>query len=119
MDGTDYFAVREAMRGALEVARSGGGPVSIECVAPRWYGHFEGDPQSYRTTEEIDALRANGDPLKLFRKAAMGRSSLTEADFDAIDRQVSERVETAMAAAREAPEPEVEELCTDVYEVYD
>jgi pyruvate dehydrogenase E1 component alpha subunit len=119
VDGTDYFAVHEAMAAAVEHARAGKGPVSIECVAPRWYGHFEGDPQSYRTKEEIAELEQTRDPLTLFRERAMAQSTLTEADFAAIDAAVTERIEAAMEAARKAPLPEPADLYTDVYEVYD
>ena len=49
----------------------------------------------------------------------MAESTLTEADFAAIDAAVSERIEAAMDAARKAPLPEPADLYTDVYEVYD
>lgn len=118
VDGTDYFAVYQAMAEALAVAR-GGGPFSIECVAPRWYGHFEGDPQTYRSAGEIKALRANRDPIVLFRRAVTAKTALNESDFAAIDARVTQRIEAAMAAARDAALPDVAELYTDVYEVYE
>lgn len=119
VDGTDYFAVHEAMAAAVEHARAGNGPVSIECVAPRWYGHFEGDPQGYRTKEEIAELRETRDPLQLFCAHALAGRYLTEDDFSAIDAAVTDRIEAAMDAARAAPRPEPADLYTDVYAVYD
>ncbi|EED35829.1 acetoin:2,6-dichlorophenolindophenol oxidoreductase alpha subunit [Luminiphilus syltensis NOR5-1B] len=119
VDGTDYFAVYEAMAEATQHARSGKGPVSIECIAPRWYGHFEGDPQSYRTKEEIADLEKNRDPILLFRDRVIAETGLTQSDFDAIDAESLEHVEKAMAAAKAAPQPEPADLLTDVYEVYD
>src|SRR5689334_12760486 len=48
VDGLDFFAVYEAAGEAVERARSGGGPSLIECKVNRYYGHFEGDQQTYR-----------------------------------------------------------------------
>ena len=31
----------------------GGGPVVVEAATYRWHGHYEGDPQRYRTPEEV------------------------------------------------------------------
>ena len=66
VDGTDYFAVWEAARAAVERARAGGGPSAIECRMTRFYGHFEGDQQTYRSKEEIAGERERHDCLKRF-----------------------------------------------------
>ena len=29
--------------------RAGGGPVFLEAVTYRWHGHYEGDPERYRS----------------------------------------------------------------------
>ena len=51
VDGFDFFAVHEAAGEAIARARSGGGPTLIECKVSRYYGHFEGDQQTYRGAE--------------------------------------------------------------------
>lgn len=66
VDGTDFFAVYEATAEAVKRAREGGGPSVIEAKAFRWHGHFEGDPGLYRGEGEIERLRADHDPLKIF-----------------------------------------------------
>ena len=48
VDGHDFFAVYEAAGAAIERARAGGGPTLLECKVNRYYGHFEGDQQTYR-----------------------------------------------------------------------
>ena len=35
-------------------AREGGGPSLLECKMVRFYGHFEGDAQTYRAAGELD-----------------------------------------------------------------
>ena len=36
----------------MERARNGDGPTIIECMTYRNYGHFEGEAQTYKTSEE-------------------------------------------------------------------
>ena len=48
-----FFAVHAAMSRAIKRAHRGDGPTAIECVAKRWRGHFEGDPQNYRDKAEL------------------------------------------------------------------
>ena len=35
-------------------ARAGGGPTLLECKVNRYYGHFEGDQQTYRAPGEVE-----------------------------------------------------------------
>ncbi|MBF8269994.1 MAG: ABC transporter substrate-binding protein [Gammaproteobacteria bacterium] len=115
VDGTDFFAVYEAAGEAITRARSGGGPSTVEMEAPRWRGHFEGDPQLYRNLDEIKELRANRDPLKKFREQVLRDKTLTAAEMDAIDADVLALIDRSVAEAKTAPEPRPEDLTTDVY----
>ena len=54
VDGTDFFAVHEAAGEVIRRAREGGGPSLLECKMVRFYGHFEGDAQTYRAAGELD-----------------------------------------------------------------
>ena len=115
VDGTDFFAVYEAMGVAVARARSGGGPSTIEMEAPRWRGHFEGDPQLYRNMDEVKELRENRDPLKIFRARVLKDKMLTDAEMDKIDAEVLALIERSVAEAKTAPDPRPEDLTTDVY----
>lgn len=116
VDGTDYFAVYEAVSEAVERARNGGGPTAIEAIAHRWYGHFEGDPMLYRADGEVERLRQESDPLKIFSQHVAGQISPEE--LQAIDDEVTALVDDAVAKARAAEFPAVENLLTDVYVSY-
>ncbi|MFA5677723.1 MAG: thiamine pyrophosphate-dependent dehydrogenase E1 component subunit alpha [Pseudomonas sp.] len=116
VDGTDFFAVHEAMAEAVSRARNGGGPSVIEAVAMRWHGHFEGDPMLYRVAGEVTGLRANSDPLVLFLERVEGL--VPQEDFDAVDREVALAIDEAIAKARAANPPAVDQLFTDVYVSY-
>src|SRR3954469_6283741 len=63
VDGNDVEAVASAMHELVAGLRDGGGgPVIIEATTYRWHGHYEGDPQRYRTPEELGEWQAR-DPL--------------------------------------------------------
>ena len=115
VDGTDFFAVFEAMGEATARARSGGGPSTIEMDAPRWRGHFEGDPQMYRNLDEIKELREKRDCLKKFRERVLAEKTMTAEELDAIDQEVLDLIDQSVADAKAAPDPLPEDLTTDVY----
>jgi pyruvate dehydrogenase E1 component alpha subunit len=115
VDGCDFFAVHEAFGACAERARSGGGPSGFEVTAPRFYGHFEGDPQLYRGDGEVDDLRANRDCLKLFRRRVTEAGLLDAAALDEIEAAAHTEIETAVAVAREGAPPGPDDLMTDVY----
>jgi acetoin:2,6-dichlorophenolindophenol oxidoreductase subunit alpha len=116
-DGSDFFAVNDVMRRALDRARTGGGPSFIETKTPRWRGHFTGDPQAYRTKEEIAAAEAI-DSLLIFRAMAPDRAAITTGDLDEIDAAVMAEIEGAVEAALAAAPPPMSALTTDVYYSY-
>ena len=116
VDGSDFFAVYEAMAVAAQRARSGQGPSVIEAVAMRWRGHFEGDAMLYRAEGEIAGLRASKDPLQLFLQRVGGQ--LTSQDIEAIDREVAVAIDEAVERARVANPPSPEQVLTDVYVSY-
>ncbi len=117
VDGADFFAVHDAMRRALERARAGEGPYALEIRCSRFLGHFVGDPQAYRTQEELAQARAN-DPLPRFRRGVTEAGLLEKKDLDAIEKAVLQEVEDAVKAALAAPLPDMKSLEKDVYVRY-
>jgi pyruvate dehydrogenase E1 component alpha subunit len=117
-DGHDFFAVYEAAGAAIERARSGGGPSLLEVKVNRYYGHFEGDAQTYRAKDEVKNIMAEKDCLMLFRKRVSEAGLLELSALDEIDREVASLIDDAVAQAEAAPEPGIEDLLTDVYVSY-
>jgi acetoin:2,6-dichlorophenolindophenol oxidoreductase subunit alpha len=118
VDGTDFFAVYEAAGEVIRRAREGGGPSLLECKMIRFYGHFEGDAQTYRAPGELDDIRSNKDCLKKFADAVTQADVIAPAELDAIDREVAALIDRAVAEAKEAPLPSAPDLLTDVYVKY-
>ncbi len=118
VDGTDFFAVYETAGELIRRAREGGGPSLLECKMVRFYGHFEGDAQTYRGRDELEHIRANQDCLKLFRAQVEGAGVVSAAAFNDVDREVAALIEQAVQEAKAAPEPDADDLLSDVYVSY-
>ncbi len=67
-NGNDVFDVYETTREAVERARQGGGPTLVEAKTYRIKGHFVGDPEMYRTKEEVQKEFDENCPIKNFEK---------------------------------------------------
>lgn len=117
VDGHDVFAVFEAAGEAVARARRGEGPSLIEARGFRYYGHFQGDPLTYRTAEQESEWRAK-DPLVLFRTRVLEQGLVTAEELAAIDDAARQRVAEAVAFAEDSPYPEPSELLDDVYVRY-
>ncbi len=115
VDGNNVFAVYEAAQAAVEHARSGGGPTLLETKTYRIKGHFVGDPEMYRTREEVQQQFETNDPLNNFKQAVLNANSLTEKDLEEIETAVQAAIEEAVDFARESPFPKPEELFEDLY----
>ncbi|HWD01055.1 MAG TPA: thiamine pyrophosphate-dependent dehydrogenase E1 component subunit alpha [Amycolatopsis sp.] len=117
VDGYDFFAVTEAAGEAVERARGGGGPTLLEVKFTRYFGHFEGDQQSYRA-DEVAHARENLDCLKRFRDRVIASGELAETNLDTIDAEVAKLIDESVAEAKAAPKPGTADLQTDVYVSY-
>lgn len=114
VDGNDIFAVYETVKEAVERARKGEGPSLIECKTFRHRGHYEGDPQVYKTAEEIAFWKAR-DPITLLRKKIVDGRVAKASELDDIEASVKQQVEEAVAFAKQSPYPDPAEVSTDVY----
>ncbi len=114
IDGNQVLEVREAAREAVERAREGEGPSLIEARTYRFRGHFEGDPQRYRTKEEVEKA-IKRDPILLFRRELMKRGLLDPERDREIQEAAQKEMEEAVRFAEESPLPAPEEALEDLY----
>jgi TPP-dependent pyruvate/acetoin dehydrogenase alpha subunit len=117
VDGFDFFAVHEAAGEAISRARAGGGPTLIEVKLTRYYGHFEGDQQTYRG-DEVARAKESLDCLKRFRAGVTDSGQLSDAQLDQVDSEVAALIEEAVVEAKAASKPTEADLLTDVYVSY-
>ena len=113
VDGMDVLAVRAAAREALDYCRSGKGPYILEMKTYRYRGHSMSDPAKYRTRDEVDAMRKQHDPIEQLRDLLL-REGADEAGLKQIDQKVKSVVSEAADFALASPEPDAEDLYTDI-----
>ena len=118
VDGTDFFAVYEAAGEVIRRAREGGGPSLLECRMIRFFGHFEGDAETYRAPGETEENRRDRDCLKLFTAKTTEAGVIEASELAAIDAEVMGLIDDALTEAKAAPLPAAAELTTDVYVSY-
>lgn len=114
VDGNDVLAVFETLQAAAERARDGGGPTFIEAKTYRLRGHYEGDPQVYRSEAEIERWKLH-DPLLIYRARLSEAQILDEAESDALYSGVRSQIDAAVDGAKSAPMPQPDTAWQGVY----
>ena len=122
VDGTDFFAVHEAAGEMIARAREGGGPSLLECAMIRFFGHYEGDAQTYRAPGEVEDIRANRDCLTKFvqqvtqaESGRAGRSRAHRSGGRSVDRPGSGRSAEGAASHRGgSPHRRLRQLLSEV-----
>jgi pyruvate dehydrogenase E1 component alpha subunit len=114
VDGMDVLAVKAAGEKAVKHCRDGKGPYILEVMTYRYRGHSMSDPAKYRTRDEVQKMREERDPIEQVRKRLLDGDMASEDELKEIDRAVKARINEATEFAKESPEPDVEELWTDI-----
>jgi acetoin:2,6-dichlorophenolindophenol oxidoreductase subunit alpha len=114
VDGNDVLAIDEVVGKAITRAKAGEGPTLIECKTYRWHGHWIGDPQVYRSRDEVEAWKKR-DPIKRFRQYML-ENKLASADMvDDIEAAAALNVAQAAQFAIESPQPNPATVLDDVF----
>ncbi len=114
VDGNDVIAVYEAVEEAAARARAGDGPTFVEGKTYRQRGHYEGDPQVYRTRAEMAEWKER-DPIPAFRRNLLEAGIFDEAALSKVEREVDAQLDDAVEFAAAAPQPVPEEALAGVY----
>ncbi len=115
VQGKDVFEVSKVIEEAVIRARNGEGPTLIEAKTYRVRGHFVGDPEKYRTSEEVKTKAEENDPIAFFIDQVTKQNGMTEEDFKSIELKVKKEMEEALRFALESPYPKPEEAFEDLY----
>jgi TPP-dependent pyruvate/acetoin dehydrogenase alpha subunit len=113
VDGFDAFAIADALETAVRRAREGGGPTFVECKTYRVRGHYIGDPEKYRTKNEVDDVMKSDDPI--VRMQAMLGERLDAEEFERIWSAAREEFADAVAFALSSPVSKTDNAFFGVY----
>lgn len=112
-DGMDVLEIYDTVKEAMEYARKNG-PVLMEALTYRFVGHSMGDPERYRSKDEVHQYQ-DDDPIGKFGTYLTGKRRVKQAELDALDKKAAEAVEAAVKFAEESPDPTVDDLYADIY----
>src|SRR5213594_4889404 len=90
VDGNDLLQVREAMIKAVQHARSGKGPVFVECLTHRLRGHYEGDPAKYRELSQLAEWKRQ-DPIARVSRALKSKKTISDKKLESIESEAREQ----------------------------
>lgn len=110
-DADQVFA---AVGEAVARARAGEGPTLVEVKVDRFYGHFQGDPETYRPKGEVEALKKR-DALKAYEARLKEQGLLDDAAINAVRERTRARVDAAIAFARQSDYPAADEAFRHVF----
>jgi pyruvate dehydrogenase E1 component alpha subunit len=113
-NGNDIVDVYAKTRAAVERARRGEGPTLVEAKTYRFEGHNMGDPQNYRSKDEVEKWRKI-DPILRFEDYMRSRGLGNDEAFQTIQAEATEEIDRAVEFAQNSPEPALDEVMTDIY----
>jgi len=114
IDGNDVCEVFDTIAKAAARARAGDGPTFIEAMTYRFAGHMIGDPETYRTREEVAEARKR-DPILLLRNHLAEKYAVSETALNDVVVNTNRRVDEAVAFAKNSPLPDPSEVLTDIW----
>jgi 2-oxoisovalerate dehydrogenase E1 component len=103
VDGNDVGTTASMMQTVVDAVRAGDGPCIVEATTYRWHGHYEGDPERYRSAEEVEEWTAR-DPI--LRNAEQLRvAGVDEKKIDSLQQSVDAALDRALEQARQQANP--------------
>lgn len=113
VDGEDVAAVHQAVAEAADRARRGEGPTLIEAKTFRWHGHYEGDPQFYKSEGERNNEEGFDPILRMEERA--GQWGLSAEELAELKSEAEARIQDAVDWADSRQSPPISALTEDVY----
>jgi pyruvate dehydrogenase E1 component alpha subunit len=115
VDGMDIMKVREAAEKAIETVRSNRTPYFLEIETYRFRGHSMGDPERYRTSDEVKCWQDEEDPIGIYHKYLLDNKIVSSEELNDIEKAAEQEVQAGVQFAESSPEPLAEDLYKNLY----
>jgi pyruvate dehydrogenase E1 component alpha subunit len=115
VDGMDVMKVHEVAQSAIETVRSNKTPYFLEIETYRFRGHSMGDPERYRTSEEVKCWQNEEDPIGIYHKYLVDNKIANPDELDGLEKATEEEVQAGVQFAENSPEPLVDDLYKNLY----
>lgn len=113
IDGNDVEEVYERVCEAAERARGGGGATYLEAMTYRLWGHMMGDPEVYRTKDEVRQAWEHEPIARTGRR--LQSLGLTDEDLGRLEAEAQSVIAGALAFAETSPPPDPQDALTDIF----
>jgi TPP-dependent pyruvate/acetoin dehydrogenase alpha subunit len=114
VDGSDALAVYDAVRAAVERARTGNGPQAVEALSLRVHGHAAHDDARYVPAGIREAYVERFDPVERLATRLL-LDGLRNEEVEELREAAAREVEQGLAEAGASPSPDPATLEDDVY----
>lgn len=115
VDGNDVLAIDAAFAAAQERALAGDGPSLIECKTCRWCGHWTGDPEVYRTREEVERWKRDRDPIRNFGSYLLETGMADAQQLEEFQKEAQAEIDAAVAFAEQSSAPDPAHVLDNVF----
>ncbi len=115
VDGMDVLKVRDVAQKAIEMVRIDRTPYFLEVETYRFRGHSMGDPERYRTSEEVKRWQNEEDPLGIYHKYLLDNKIASSEEIDELEKSAEQEVQSGVQYAENSPEPLKEDLYQNLY----
>ena len=115
VDGNDVLAVYAVTKAALDLARSGQGPMLIEAFTYRMGAHTTSDdPTKYRVSADVEVWKLR-DPIARLKAYLTSSRKADQAFFEAVDEEAEELAVTVRTGCLAMPDPELNSMFDHIY----
>ena len=115
VDGNNVVEVYNAAAALIEDGRKGKGPALLECLTYRIKGHYVGDPEKYRTKEEVQKHFIENDPITRYIAYLKDKKLIDDKEVEAIRAAMAKEIADAEKFAEDSPYPAAEEALDDLF----
>ena len=110
----DVIAVERVVHNAAESVRETGEPRFVELRTYRFRAHSMYDAELYRSKAEVEEWKKL-DPIEQLKDRVLTEGLITEADIEAIERDVAGEIEEAVEFAEQGEWESIDDLARHVY----
>jgi len=114
VDGMHIEELMDEVKKAAKHVRSGKGPYFLEAMTYRFKGHSMGDPERYRTKEEVEEAKKR-DCIEQFKDKCLKEKLLTKDDISKTIKDAQKTIDDAVEFAKNGTEPSIDSLYENIY----
>lgn len=115
IDGMDIMKVREVGQKAIERVRTNKTPYFLEIETYRFHGHSMGDPERYRTSDEVKCWQDEEDPIGIYHKYLVDNQIANPDEMESVEKTAEQEIKEAVEFAESSPEPSLDDLYKYLY----